>query len=716
MLIKVRRAFLLTTASLVVVAGPAAAQETTTHLQTIVVEPENRSTNTDDRIVTKNAVTATKTNTSVLETPQAVTTVTRRQMNKQNSQTVSEALRYTAGVLSDRDSNTRYDSIFLRGFGAFGLATNYVNYLDGLKLPRGQAFAQSSVDPFLLDHIDVLKGPSGLLYGQVSPGGLVSQISRSPSSEPFNEMRIQGGTNSRIQGALTSRGPVTQDGNVQYGISMIGRQSGTAYDDVDEQRFAVAPSLRWQPDTDTTLTISGYYQKDPKSGYFNSLYPKFLAPAAYSGFLNHHLNVGDPNFDAYEREQYGIGYNLEHRFNEVITFRSSLRYSHIDSDFKSLQMAGRLTSDGLIPRHALHSIEDVGGVSTDNQAQFEFESGAIQHKILVGLDYQKSTSNWQYDYAGAPPLDIKNPVYGQPLGPFMTIINNGQTFQQTGLYAQDQINYGGFSAVIGIRHDWTELDTDNRLVPEASSKQSDQATSYRAGLLYLFDNGIAPYVTYSTSFEPSIGVNKAGKPFVPSKAQQYEVGVKYQPTGLDALFTVSAFNIRQQDALVPDTLGFNIQDGEIRSRGLEFEARGNLMPQLEVIAALTLLDTKYTATFEPNNVGNRPQAVPDYYGSIWANYSFLGSALEGLSIGGGVRFVGASYADNANTVKASGYTLVDTALRYDFGVKTPSLKGLEGTLNVTNLFDKDYYSSCTSDYYCQFGNGRQILAGLNYKW
>ncbi|MCY1376057.1 Ferrichrome outer membrane transporter/phage receptor [compost metagenome] len=135
-----------------------------------------------------------------------------------------------------------------------------------------------------------------------------------------------------------------------------------------------------------------------------------------------------------------------------------------------------------------------------------------------------------------------------------------------------------------------------------------------------------------------------------------------------------------------------------------------------MIAALTLLDTKVTETAIADNAGNRPQAVPDYYGSVWANYSFYSGALEGLTLGGGIRFVGSSYADNANTIKADGYTLVDAALRYDFGAKNPSLKGLEGTLNVTNLFDKDYYSSCSSNIYCQYGNGRQVLAGLRYKW
>ncbi|APO69001.1 ferrichrome outer membrane transporter protein [Rhizobium gallicum] len=698
-------------------ACDVSAQEPATQLRPIVIQGDGTTADTSDRVLVKRATSATKTSTPVLETPQSVTTISRKQIDDQNPQTVSNALNYTAGVLADRDANTRYDSVFLRGFGAFGTSTNYVSYLDGLKLPRGQAFGNTSIDPFFLDRIDVLKGPSALLYGQISPGGLVNQVSRVPSADASHEVRVEAGTDGRIQGGLSSRGPVTGDGVWQYGFDMIGRSSGTRYDDVNEKRFGIAPALRWQPDTDTTLTISGYYQKDPEGGYFNSLYPAFLAPPVYRSYLDRNLNIGDPNFDSFEREQYGIGYNFEHRFDDLVTVRSSFRYSHVDIDFQSLQMSGPITAAGIIPRHALHSIEDVGGISFDNQAEFNVETGPVDHTILAGIDYQNSNSDWRYLFGATDPLNVADPQYGQPVGPLSPIIDNDQTLRQTGIYLQDQLSFGGFRAVMGVRHDWAKQEDDNRLA-STSSEQSSEATSYRAGLLYLFDNGLAPYASYSTSFEPVAGVDANGDAFVPSKAKQYEIGLKYQPDGLDALFTVSAFDIRQQNVLTPGAVpGFNVQQGEVHSRGLEFEARGNLASNFEVIAALTLLDTEVSkSNAVPSIIGNRPQAVPDYFGSLWANYSFDGGALEGLTIGGGVRYVGSSYADDANTVKADGYTLFDAALRYDFGVRNSDLKGLEGTLNVTNLLDKEYYSSCSSIIYCQFGNGRQVLAGLRYKW
>ncbi|UYO38415.1 TonB-dependent siderophore receptor [Rhodopseudomonas palustris] len=703
-------------------AQPAPAAQRAAPARTPAREPATpasrpvNASNTSDRYVVRTSATATKTDTPVLETPQSISTVTRRQMDDQNVQTVANALRYSAGVLSDADTNSRFDSVFIRGFGAFGTATNYVSFLDGLKLPRGQAFANTAIDPFLLDRVEVLKGPSAVLYGQTSPGGLVNQISRMPSAVPYNEVRVEGGSYGRFQSGVTSQGALDKDGHWLYSLSAIGRTSGTRYDNVDEQRFAVAPALTWAPDADTRFTVQSYYQKDPKGGYFNSLYPTSLAPLQYRPYLNSKLNVGDPGFDSFEREQYGIGYQFDKRLNEVVSVKSSLRYSHVDVDFKSLQMNAPLTATGTIPRWALRSIEDVGGLSTDNRVQFDFATGALQHKIITGVDYQNTLSNWTYQLGAATALNVVSPVYNQPVGSLASLIDNGQKLSQTGLYAQDQISLGGWRATLGVRHDWAEQSTDSRLAGSRSN-QSDDKTTYRAGLLYLFDSGVAPYVSYSTSFEPVTGVGVDGQPFIPTTAEQYEGGIKYQPTFLPMLFTASVFDIRQQNVLSPSSVpGFNVQQGEVRSKGVELEARGNVTGGLELIGALTFLDTRVARSSNALIVGNRPQAVPDFFGSMWANYTFQSGPVTGLTFGGGIRHVGASYGDDANTLRTPAYTVVDAALKYDLANVAPSLKGTTLTLNVNNLFDKEYYSSCSSGFYCQFGNRRTVLAGVRYRW
>ena len=235
-------------------------------------------------------------------------------------------------------------------------------------------------------------------------------------------------------------------------------------------------------------------------------------------------------------------------------------------------------------------------------------------------------------------------------------------------------------------------------------------------MLYLFDNGLAPYVSYSTSFEPVIGVGSDGLPFVPTTGEQYEGGLKFKPGFLDMLFTAAVFDLRQQNTLTPSAVvGFSVQQGEVGSRGVELEARES-ESEYRDHSASTFLDTRVAQSTDLTAIGKRPQAVPTHFESLWANYSFLTGSLAGLTVGGGGRSVGPSYGDDINSLVSPGYVVFDAALRYDLVNLVQAWKGAQATLNVTNLFDKSYYTSCSSNIYCQFGNGRLLLAGLRYRW
>ncbi|WP_172295454.1 TonB-dependent siderophore receptor [Pseudoruegeria sp. HB172150] len=682
------------------------------YLGTIVLEADVADTSNSYALPEMRS--ATKTDTPVVETPQALTVLTRKQFDDQNTQTVGQALRYTSGVLSEVDASTRYDSVFLRGFGGFGTASQFVSFLDGLRLPRGQAFAQSAIDPFVLDRVDVLKGPSALLYGYGNPGGLVNMVSRSPDGTTGGEARLEFGSYGRVQAGFEQHGVLAKDGSLQYSFAAMGRGAGSRYDDVDEARYALAPTLVWQPSDRTRLTFGAYWQSDPEGGYFNSIYPTFLAPD-FADELNRDLNVGDPDFDSFDRTQWGVYAGLEHGVAPNLTLRSKLRFANVQADMQGIQMAAPISATGDLTRLAVMSEEEIKGFAWDTNLEYTFASGAVSHRLLAGVDLMRNESDWQYAYALAPILNVTAPVYGGVPGPFVPLSDSLQTTWQTGIYVTDQLSFGKFRAVLGARHDWIETESENRLAV-VTTTQDSEATSYRAALLYLFDSGVAPYVSYATSFEPVIGVDAGGDPFVPTRSEQFELGLKYQPAGIDALFTLSAFDITQENVLTPGSVpGFSIQTGEVRSRGLEFEARGQVTPQLELIGALTLLDTEVTESTDASIIGNRPQAVPEYFGSIWLNYAFEGS-LDGFELGGGVRFVGSSYGDDANTVKADGYTLVDLAIRYDLGQANPALDGMEATLNVRNLFDETYYSSCSYNFYCQYGEGRIVTAGLRKTW
>jgi iron complex outermembrane receptor protein len=295
-------------------------------------------------------------------------------------------------------------------------------------------------------------------------------------------------------------------------------------------------------------------------------------------------------------------------------------------------------------------------------------------------------------------------------------VSNTQELSQVGLYAQDQIKFDRFVLMLSGRNDWADTSTRNRLVARRSTQDDSEFTG-RVGLLYNFDNGIAPYVSYATSFQPTIGTSSAGTPFEPTTGEQIEAGIKYQPVGTNALFTVSAYNLTQQNALVPDTLnpGFQVQQGEVRVRGLEFEGKVGLADGLDLIASYAYTDSEITRG-APAVVGNEIPVTPRNQAAAWLNYAFQGGPLEGLSIGAGVRFFGNHFGDQANTLRIPSYTLVDAAIRYDFGKLNPKLAGAELALNVSNLFDNEYVSTCGDLNTCYWGNPRTVLATLSYRW
>lgn len=496
----------------------------------------------------------------------------------------------------------------------------------------------------------------------------------------------------------------------------MGRSSGTRYEDVDEERYAFAPQFVWEPTDQTRLAFGGYYQSDPEGGFFNSVFPADQAPA-FSKQLDHDLNPGDPNFDEFDRKQYGAYATLDHAFSSNLISRTKLRYSSLNLDFQGIQLVGTPPSEtGLIARRAVQTPETVRSFAFDTSLEYGFETGTVAHTLLAGIETNWNESEAVFRLGAAPDLDLTNPTYPGVAGPFATFFDNRQTTRQSAIYLSDRLEFGNFHASLGVRHDWVETETENHLTSTVSD-QSSEATTYQAALLYRFDNGAAPYISYSTSFEPLVGVDANGNSFVPMEAKQFEVGLKYELPNNELLLTAAAFDITQENVRTPDAANpfLSVQTGEIRSRGIELEGRGQITENLNFIAALTLLDTEVTKTNVAAALGNRPQAVPDYFGSIWLNYAFSG-ALQGATVGGGIRFVGDSFGDDANTVVSDSYTLVDLAFRYDLGERDIQLDGLEATLNVRNLFDAEYTSSCSFNTFCQYGKSRTITAGLRYKW
>lgn len=722
--------FRFTTANTVLLINPqnsssSASAVGATILEPIVVQGENARGPVEGFVATQSA-TATKTGTSLKDTPQAVNVVTKDQIAAQGSTTLTQALRYTPGVISQYGDDSRYDWFTIRGFRPS-------RYLDGLRLPFGsRGYAQPRVEPFSLERAEVLKGPASVLYGQGDPGGLINMVSKRPSATALNEVEMQFGTDKRIQTAFDLGGGAGDDDRFLYRIVGVGRLTDTQYDYVREKKGYIAPSFTFKADEGTSLTVYGSYQHIDSPGgggapalpANGTLYTRMYPELPRSAF------PGEPGYDHYKSDQASVGYEFEHEVDDTWTIRQNLRYSYIGTDTQRVQpYCPAACNPTAFYRYAWAFPESARAVTVDNQAIGNFQTGDVAHTALFGLDYSYESSRYE-ESALSPiftPFNGLDPVYGATAitrPPIATRIDQDRS--QIGLYAQDQMEWNNFVFSLGGRYDWANTDTRTRTsVADNQVDQRDGKFTWRAGLVYNFDNGLSPYAGYSTSFNPASGTDRLGNAFEPTTGEQFEVGVKYQPNGSNSFVTLSAYHLIQDNVLSPDTTpgftNYSVQTGQVRMRGVELEGKAEITDAFSVLASYAYTDSEITKA-NPNaagisNEGNRFAFVPRQQASLWLDYTLQTSTIwDGLSFGGGARYTGQTFGDNANKFDIPSYTVFDAAVRYDFGKADPKLEGLKASLNVSNIFDRKYVSTCIAATGCYWGEGRTVYATLKYSW
>jgi iron complex outermembrane receptor protein len=337
-------------------------------------------------------------------------------------------------------------------------------------------------------------------------------------------------------------------------------------------------------------------------------------------------------------------------------------------------------------------------------------TGAVAHGLLFGVDWDRSRAQWSRWQDMTTALDMTNPVYGIAIAePTTQVADTQLTSTQLGLYAQDQIKFGSnWGMTLGARHDRVKSDTDDRF-NAAQATQTDSATTGRIGVNYQVGNGWAPYASYAESFVPNVGVDTDGNAFKPSLGKQVELGVKYIPEGAAVSFTAAVFNLEKTEVVTYDPTTFEPrQIGKVRSRGLELEAKAALTKQLRMTGSFTALNMKVLASANTAELGKMPILTPKQTASLWFDYALGADVVRGLSIGGGLRYVGKRWNDETNTSSEPAYTLADAAVRYDTGP-------WRFALNVTNLFDKQYYSGVAYGSYFR-GADRNVVLTAKYRF
>lgn len=698
----------------------------------------------------------TKTDTPITEIPNSVYVITKQQILDQQAQNVLETLRYMPGVFAGSAGTAgngaatgttgagTTSSVMMRGFQA-------TQYVDGI-VSRSNSAGETA----FVERVEALNGPASVLYGQAGPGGLIATRLKQPTDTPIRNVTVGFGNWGRYEATFDVADKVTKSGSLKYRIAGIGVTQGEQTQYLHYKRVGVLPSLKWDIDNKTSLIVLGEYMYTPDAG-LDLGYPGIgtLIPGK-NGYIPRSRYLGDPSARGNTETEADFEYQFSHKFNKNWEFQQTFRYENSKQNFNTLYIRGGLQSDGeTLTRSAWSGYDASKTIGLDSRVVGHVDTGIVKQIFVVGVDFRKveTIQNLSYDVL-MPSVNIWDPIYNISYPNYSfnadgikTVSNVTQNQFQKGVYFQDQLKVGHLSVLLGGRQDWYDRvgtsyqgsDIYGKITPvhlTSTQNPSSSKFTWRAGLTYNFDFGLTPYFSYSTSFVPQVGaINYQGSELKPLTGKQFEAGLKYLVPHTDVLLTVSAYHIKENHYQTTDTehLGYEADAGTVVSKGVEFSAHANVTHDLRVTASYSFNNTrvtksnnmvdKYSMTGaslgEVSQQGMYIGSLPRNMMSVFADYTLPRKIFRGFGINFGARYVGWTYADNAQSYKVPPYILFDAGAHFDFENVSPSLKGLRAQLAMSNLANTRYVTSCGSSSYggmCYYGQGRRVYGNISYSW
>ncbi|MBS0965968.1 TonB-dependent siderophore receptor [Acetobacter okinawensis] len=705
--------------------------------------------------VAKYTETGTKTDTPITEIPNSIYVITKQEILDQQAQNIRETLRYMPGVYVEAQGTADNGSasgslsngtggIMMRGFAA-------TQYVDGIA-----SRSQSAGETAFVERVEALNGPASVLYGQVGPGGLIATRLKQPTDTPVRNVTVGFGNWGRYEATFDVGDKITKSGNLKYRIAGIGVTQGNQTDYLHYKRVGVLPSVKWDIDDKTSLTLLGEYMYTPSSGV-GAGYPGVgtLVPGKF-GYIPRSRYLGDPSLNTTSTRDAAFEYQFSHKFNQMLEFQQTFRYEKSDSKNKYLYLRGNLHDDGeTMTRVAWDGQSGTRTVGLDNRLIGHVSTGSVKHTFVVGMDFRKIDmyQDLIYDYS-VPTVNIWNPSYYTAYPNFgisgsdtLVMQNMSQTQYQKGIYFQEQIKFGKLNIILGGRQDWYNYDAlsysrshsaTSTSAWKAGTRQhpSDNKFTWRAGFMYNFDFGLVPYFSYATSFIPQVGFFDAnGQAAKPLTGKQFEAGLKYLIPKTDILLTAAAYHIKENHYQITDAdnPGYTTDAGTVTSKGVELSAHANITKDLHLTASYSFNDMRVTksdtSVWQYTMSGSQVKKVSEqgkYVGGLprnmvnmFVDYTPPARVFQGFGINFGLRYIGFTWAGNGESYKVPAYILFDTGVHYDFGRLSPMLKGLKGQLAISNLANTRYVGSCGTGVgggTCYYGQGRRVYGNFSYSW
>lgn len=627
--------------------------------------------------------TATKTDTPLRDIPQSIQVIPQEVLRDQQTTRVNEALRNTPGVTPGGSSNNRSFAFTVRGFSATSLSGNVLR--NGLPDPLGSY----SIEVSNVERIDFLKGPASVLFGRSSPGGTINVITKQPLRDPFYAIEATVGNYDFYRGAVDLSGPLNDSKTVLYRLNASYQDRNGFVDFFKSRVFLIAPVLRLEISKKTNLTLEADYT-DTKNQIPLGIPAVGTVLPNPNGEIPRNRYTGERDNNIETRTS-RVGYRLEHKFSDNWSFRNAFQAAFVRDRYERLALNTSLASDNrTLNRTARFNSEQYyNAYNFTADLIGKFSTGSIQHQLLFGVDLSRlDTLESSQDFGTAPSLDLFNPVYGKPLGRATPGFSTPSSTDALGVYVQDQVTLASnLKLLLGLRFD-TFKQTNEDKIANTETRQSGDAFSPRVGLVYQPIPPISLYASYNRSFTPAIGNSFSRSQFQPERGTQYEVGVKAdisnRLSATLAFYDLTRSNVLTNDP-APGRIGFSIQIGKQRSRGIELNLAGEILPGWNIYAGYAYTDALIKAG-NPSEVGKRLDNAPENAFNLWTTYQIQKGALQGLGFGVGFFFIGDRQGDLANTFELPSYFTTDAAIFY-------KRRQFRAQVNFRNLFNVDYFES-----------------------
>ncbi|MGM9489118.1 TonB-dependent receptor [Ideonella sp. YS5] len=683
-------------------ASPPAEQTLPAVKATATVERDNSQASTGGKF-----------ETPLRDVPQSITVLDRKMLDSQAAASLKDALRNVPGItLGAGEGGVIGDNINLRGFSA---RTDV--YLDGMR-DRGQY----TRDVFALEAVEVLKGPSSMLFGRGSTGGVINQISKKPDLRDRGEVGLTVGTDDYYR--------TTADLNRQlsdssaFRVAAFGQSVQSTRDVTKNDDYGVAPSVRFGIGTPTEVTLQALLQRNrdiPDYGF------PFVTTAG-TGTVRMPVDAPAHNYYGYTDDKFNQDVNVlsatvQHQWSAATIIRGRVLASSNRTDARANPLGTVVRADGGVPTRS-DDLDDLSAPRSTRERRIKDESligqldvtskqtlGGMAHQLTAGIELARERSR-DDRYAWNTPaadtfINLGTPAYRDITGEHALSRTTKTTADTMAAYLNDQVDLTPhWKLVAGLRGERFKVHSDltKYVLPdgfpadttEAAVPKSETMWSPRAGLLWQPSALQTYYVSYGTSFNPSaetVTQSASTAALDAEKNHSYEIGTKLdlmegELTVTGALFRVEKTNPRTQDAT-----GTQVTEGLVRVDGLELGATGRLNPQWEIFAGYTFMDGRIV---ESPQVGSGTDAgivaqgktapnTPRHNATVWTTWRFAPQ----WELGGGMQYASERWLNNFETAKVDGYTRWDATVAY-------LQKSWEVRLNLQNLGDATYFEASSA--------------------